>query len=111
MTPVTVAYAAGLIEGEGCFSTHLITGHFYPRITVTMTDREPLDRLVETFPFLKVTGPHTRKPSAAGVARKDSYTVCTSRFEYVQAVIAAVWPWLSPRRQAAAETALLSAQR
>lgn len=82
-------YAAGLLEGEGCFGN---TIGIY--IEAKMTDREPLDRLVTLFGG-RVTGPHLRKnkkhkPIYRWSIRRNSGCLC---------VMLALRPLLSPRRR------------
>ena len=103
-----IPYAACLFEGEGTvgayFGTYLSRGHGprRPRLTrqwqlaISMTDREPLDRFMDVFGFGAVDGPYvdSRHP-----AYKPYYRYGVSGFEKTQAIIAAMWSWLSPRRK------------
>lgn len=54
---VKIAWAAGIIEGEGCFTEH--SG--LPYILVDMTDKDVILRLHEVFPSGNVRGPYTHK--------------------------------------------------
>lgn len=99
-----VAYAAGLYEGEGCVYSQLgkatVRGKKYDRktpqhfIRIAMTDREPLDRFAALFGG-KVYGPYKR----GAEHHKPLYSYNLHGFERVQAAVAAMWGWLSPRRQ------------
>lgn len=89
--PADVAYAAGLFEGEGCFTLNGV----YPAAKVTMTDIEPLERLVFATGMGKVMGPYGPYRGCS----KQQWTWALNGFEDVQAFAAMVWPYLSPRRQ------------
>lgn len=52
-----IAWAAGLIEGEGCFTKH--SGH--PYLLVDMTDKDVILKLQTVFPTGTVRGPYTHK--------------------------------------------------
>lgn len=47
-------WAAGLIEGEGCFVNDCAKGSNYFRIVVVMTDKDIIDRLKSIFNFGKI---------------------------------------------------------
>lgn len=61
-----LAWVAGLLEGEGCFSSCNTGsgGHYgkkrysYPQIQVTMVDLDVLERLLEIVGIGSITGPH-----------------------------------------------------
>ncbi len=52
-----LAWAAGLIEGEGCFTKHTNA----PYILVDMTDKDIIQRLYGIFPFGIMRGPYSNK--------------------------------------------------
>lgn len=56
MDKIQLAWAAGLIEGEGCFSS----SNSYVRIKVQMADRDVVERLAELFEA-SVCGPYSQK--------------------------------------------------
>jgi hypothetical protein len=90
-----IAWAAGLYEGEGCVCMGLSGGYRSPRITLGMTDREPVEWFREVLGFGTIC---TRRRQAEGY--KDIY-----RFEvsgWVRTGWVREWfaPFLSPRRLA-----------
>ena len=112
-----MAYCAGLYEGEGTCSAHF--GTFRTRqgerrrrrspqytLQISMTDQEPLERFQEAFGFGKVYGPYTYPRDGVNPGYKPLFKFCLDEFEKVQAVIAALWPWLSPRRKEQARRVL-----
>lgn len=90
-----LAWSAGFFDGEGSTTA----SHNYRRInmatlTITQTEREPLER------FQRATGGfgaiylYTRKDGA-----KPQFIWRVSRFEHVQAVVAMLWNYLcQPKR-------------
>lgn len=44
MTPTDLAWLAGLLEGEGCFTLHKTSGWHYPMVSLKMTDRDVVER-------------------------------------------------------------------
>ena len=102
-----LAYVAGLFEGEG--TVYTVTGGRYktktsegirktPRIqlAISMTDYSPLEQVVDCLGFGKIYGPYW---NSSGPRNYPSYHLRYHSFEKVQAIIAAIWEWLSPRRQ------------
>jgi hypothetical protein len=102
------AFVAGLYEGEGtvgavrsAYTTS--AGNRKRRITpqvrlsIAMTDREPLELIREYLGFGKVYGPYRHN---AWPNKKPYYKYLADGFEKSQAFIAIVWAWLSPRRKA-----------
>jgi LAGLIDADG endonuclease len=55
-----LAWAAGFIDGEGCFSILKGVKYSYFRLTVAQVDRRPLDRLAKIFELGNVKGPYQR---------------------------------------------------
>ena len=100
-----VAWAAGLFEGEGTCGAYYGTfltkaGERRPRKTaqaqlaIGMTDLEPLEKFKETFGFGSIHGPY----EVSG-GTKPAYKYYVNKREHVQAILAAIYPWLSPRRR------------
>lgn len=85
-----IAWVAGLFEGEGS-----IRQSDRPYFEITQVDRESLDKAFSIFPFGRVYGPYNNKKGRQAYHR---WIVC--KFEHVQAIMAAIWPWLSNRRKA-----------
>ncbi len=107
---VMIAWAAGLFEGEG--SAHV--GHHYnsrpyARVSIQMTDREPLDGFLAVVGSGNVTGPYTseHRQSANGAARKPAWLWSTSGWANTAAIYRAFKPYLSPRRQQQFEDTLV----
>lgn len=84
-------WAAGIIEGEGCFTLH--TGQ--PYLLLDMTDKDVIESLKEVFPFGNLRGPylHKNKENNKPRWRFDAY----GKKAYAIAMI--VFPFLKQRRQ------------
>ena len=97
-----LAYAAGLYEGEGscvvnkCTRT-LSTGERkdYPiaRLTIAMTDLEPLERFQEALGMGVIYGPYAKG------AHKPVYHCHIEGLEKVRQAAYRMMPWLSSRRK------------
>jgi hypothetical protein len=87
-----LAWAAGLIEGEGCFTLH--TGS--PYFQLDSTDEDVLQKLHKVFPFATLRGPyqHKTKPQTKPVWRIDAFGTKAIP------VMNAVYPYLCSRRKA-----------
>jgi hypothetical protein len=109
-----VAWAAGVIDGEGCFNLNRATRNRprdIARLDVAQGSRtgtpEMLLRFQRIFGFGTVSQGYVRKdrPNATPI-----YFWTVASLPRVQAVLAMVWPWLGPikgeqaRRVLAAET-------
>jgi hypothetical protein len=92
-----LAWAAGLFEGEGCFTLNKgSTGRVTPRASVTSTDLDVLERFQQTIGFgLLRAKRHKDMPSRY----KDKWEWAASGHELVQALMAMLWPGLSKRRR------------
>ena len=108
-----LAHAGGLFTGEGCISFAQKYPNPNPRkvprpqLQIQMTDLPPLQRFQAAVGGLgKIYGPYQRKPSRAARDPKPTWTWTCSGYVPVQAVIAMLWPWLCPRRQARAAEVL-----
>ena len=53
-----LAWAAGLIEGEGCFTLH---SKKHPYFLLDMTDKDVLEKFQSIFPFVTLRGPYYHK--------------------------------------------------
>jgi hypothetical protein len=107
-----LAWAAGLFEGEGCFSTSTRRTRRPGAPTsrkcaaqINMTDHDVVSRFREVMGFgsirsIKQAQPH-HKPQLKWVA---------SSFEHFQATVALLWPWLGARRRARAKELLQEAR-
>jgi hypothetical protein len=95
-----LAYAAGLFEGEGTFTMGRpgVGGGRQLHAVIKMTDREPLEAFQEAVGFGPLTGPFERNYSHSS-GWKPIFVWRVGSREQVQALIALLWPWLSPRRR------------
>jgi len=93
-------YVAGLYEGEGnCGSRRYerkLKNSSRCQLKIKMTNREPLDKVIEIIGFGKIYGPYKDKSQPKN---KPYYIYIISSFEKVQAFIAMIWLWLSHERQ------------
>lgn len=98
-----MAWAAGFFDGEGCVYLHRSGrgGKCHSLcLEIVQSGYDPpdtLDRAATAFPgvFLKVTGPRPQ----GGFGKRPMWRVRTDRFEYVQAIVAMLWPWLSQEKR------------
>lgn len=96
MTPSQedIAWAAGFLEGEGCFGAKVRATGVYGSINAGQVNREPLERLQAMF------GGSIR-PAANG-----TIFVWAVAGELSRAAVRLVYPWLSRRRQAQVERSM-----
>ena len=102
MTEAEVAWAAGLMEGEGCFSvvtqrqTH--NGkeyeYLYPDVSMASTDEETIARFTKVVGAGRVYGPYPRPG-------KDVWWWKTRRPDEVIRVCEMLYPWMGTRRREA----------
>jgi hypothetical protein len=100
-TRESLAWAAGLFEGEGCFSFVSSTRRYY--LQLSTTDLDVLESFKNVVGQGKIYGPFTGKKST-----KPYWMWNTTTFEAAQAVTAMLWPWLHLRRRSKAKRLLLS---
>lgn len=91
-----LAWAAGFIDGEGCFGFYTYTQRSKPtlygmlKLDVSQANREPLDRLQKALGVGHVTGPHKRKnPKWAPIYHLQVYGIVD-----ILIVVEALSPWL-----------------
>lgn len=103
-----LAWAAGIIDGEGYFQRHSRKrGGTKVGITVGQSSRsgdgppEMLTRLQKILGVGKIYGPYV-----ANKGRLPSYIFKIQAFEDVQAATAFVWTWLTPEKKAQATNML-----
>lgn len=103
-----VIFAAGLFEGEGCFSGaypykrksgNVIYSN--PEARLTMTDKEVVEKFQKAIGFGKI---YYVKPQKAHW--KEAWKWAVGDFEHVQALGAMLWPWLGTRRRTQFMTAM-----
>jgi len=117
-----LAWAAGFIDGDGCFMTYSTTdtrreniGQVYnyirPRFQLSQSSvsgvPNTITRLKEIFPFGVIGGPYT-KATEKTLAKKPRYALRFDGFEKVQYAVAAMWTWLSCYRKNQAKRVLLA---
>lgn len=93
-----LAWLAGFYEGEGCIYTRTDGRGIY--LLIVQAQLEPIQRVRAILGFGRITRQVTKRGT-------EVWTWQTSGFERVQAGVAMVWAWLSPRRKAQARRALL----
>lgn len=93
------AWAAGLIDGEGCFSTHSADPRYpYPRLTITQSDPEVLVRFRQLFAVGSVRGPYDARASQ----RRSTWVYAATGALTVRRIYDAIAPYLSgPKRRQA----------
>lgn len=69
---VDLAWAAGLIEGEGCFTIH---SKKHPYFLLDMCDKDVLEKFKTIFPFVNLRGPYTnpKRPDNKPRWRVDAF--------------------------------------
>lgn len=98
-----IAWAAGLFEGEGCFSIwNRKSGWVNPGLQLTSTDRDVIDRFCRVLGIGRVYT--IKKPSAAG---KTMYHWTAAGPENLRQVYELFSPYLGERRRARAEEIML----
>jgi hypothetical protein len=89
----SLAWAAGLFEGEGCLTTYLRSsrpgGRKYRAAELSIYSTDP--DVLRTFHRIVGVGQINRHRRSETVGKPA---------EHVQAVVAALWPWLHSRRRA-----------
>lgn len=89
-TRESMAWAAGIFEGEGCFLSHMSV---FPRAQVKMTDLDVIERVRD---IIGIDVPIHSHLTPSG---KTSHLIQYTNFEHAQAVMAMLWPWLCGRRR------------
>ena len=103
---VDLAWAAGLFEGEGCFSSSTRSRRKSPyrgfSARVGMSDQDVVRRFAAILGYGSVdrVEPYVSTDKVIWQWR-------STRFEHVQATIALLWQWLGVRRRARAKEILL----
>jgi len=98
-----LAWLAGLLEGEGSFIAARFGNHSYPRISVTMSDRDVLERAMTLMP-----GSHMYYASDSRFAERGWSETWMVRLNGPPAaeIMNAVRPWMGQRRTSAIERVL-----
>lgn len=88
-----ISWAAGLVEGEGCFTYH--SDGKRPYFLMDMTDKDVLEAFVTVFPFCNLRGPylHPNRTNQKPRYRVDAYgDKCVT-------IMKALYPYLASRRK------------
>lgn len=100
-TAQRIAWAAGLFEGEGCFTVQRNKRgeKMYPQpiARIHMTDLDVLERFKEAVGIGVIFGPYTAE-QFGGLGKKVSWYWQTTKIAECQVVFDMLRPWLSPRR-------------
>ena len=91
------AWAAGLFEGEGSFCL-ASARRTQPNATLSMCDEGTVKRFHEVIGCGQFYGPWQNKGKGQNGAPYWRWSATS--YENVQAALAMMWPWLSPRRRA-----------
>lgn len=97
-----LAWAAGFFDGEG-YIGFLQVAHSPLRISIAQIDRQVLDRFRESVGLGKVYGPYTYKNRPTF---KPYFEFTARTHEPVQAIVAMLYQFLSPVKQAQCLNAL-----
>jgi hypothetical protein len=103
-----LAWAAGFFDGEG--STLVVRPKLkeYLVLSVGQIDPKPLERFQKAVLNIgQIYGPYTRKRPN----HQPSYYFKAFRFEYIQAIIAMLWCFLSPAKKNQYKEALSKVNR
>jgi hypothetical protein len=92
ITEVDAAWIAGVLEGEGCWTTK--NGRSSWTVAVRMTDRDIVERLA----LLTGIGRLSREESTRGHKTAWIWQVCAR--PHREWLTLRVWPWLGSRRRA-----------
>ena len=98
-----IAWLAGLLEGEGSFIAARFGSHSYPRISVTMGDRDVLERAMTLMP-----GSHLYDANDSRFAERGWNEAWMVRLNGPPAaeIMNAVRPWMGQRRTSTIERVL-----
>lgn len=95
----SLAWAAGLFEGEGS----IITARNQFTVRMGMTDKDVVDRMHQTIGLGTIRGPYI---NTSGHNKKPMYFWCVNSSPQSYAVLVAMWPWLGERRRQRAAEAI-----
>jgi hypothetical protein len=98
-----LAWAAGFVEGDGCFCYSRPSRSMF--VSITQQDREVLDRFRRTAGFGRIYGPYRHRPGQA-LSVRPFYQLRVHGFEKVQAIAAMLWFKLGSVKRAQAAVVL-----
>ena len=90
-------WLAGLFEGEGSITCHKAHGKYYPRLSIAMTDRDVLERVVEITGVAHVRGPYVGRTRSLG--KKPIYYWQPGKLEDIVRIVRGIWSDLRARRR------------
>lgn len=99
-TALDMAWAAGLFEGEGSIFWH--TANNGPRMQMSSTDHDVLDRFHHVVERGRIYGPYTK----LAPARRPRWDWITGGQKNCGTLCALFWPFLGERRRAKVEAVL-----
>src|SRR5207245_10358018 len=102
-TEARVAWLAGVMEGEGSFLSARFDGHSYPRVQMTMCDKDVLERAMTLMPASHMYAINDKRGIERGWS--EAWMVRVNG-RPAAAVMTAVLPWMGSRRTRAIDRAL-----
>lgn len=100
-----IAWAAGFLEGEGCFATNGAVPKGHLRVRATQKNREPLDRLWEMFGGRLNYKKNGHKKDGTKTWLWDWQVNGKRALD----VMNHIYPWMSERRKGQIDAAILAA--
>lgn len=97
-TPENLAWLAGLIEGEGCINFSDAKGVQFNRVSVDMTDKDVIERILDIAGCGTMVGPYAYKLST-----KEIWRWHVQNAPAVKALLTVLYPRLGLRRRAKIE--------
>ena len=99
----SIAWAAGLFEGEGCISSQISNNKYYmARLSLVTTDEDVIRRFHEILD--NIGG--IRGPLMSGKSKKPYWEWRATGYERVSLILELILPWLGNRRSAKAKEVL-----
>ena len=91
LSPIEWAWIAGIIEGEGCFSTTKTNPH--PLFALQMVDEDIVAR------FADLVGVKYAHRVMKGEKHKDVFQIAVRRRSFIEWLIVNIYPWMGERRR------------
>lgn len=92
-----IAWLAGLIEGEGCFSLRKDKGVNYLTFSISMTDKDVIESAASVFPVGTLGLSHIKQNAKLGKPPLHIWRVQSQKEVY--ALMIAIYPWLGESRK------------
>jgi len=109
-TDIQIAWAAGILEGEGCFSifkrASSTTNHKQLCIQCTMTDRDVITKLADIFGVGRISEVQPTGTKRDGTPYKLAYKWAVDNHAGQRLILESIMPHLGERRKAKAEELL-----